>query len=267
MPRIHQLPHSVITKIAAGEVIERPASVVKELLENSLDAGARRIDVDVDQGGVELIRIVDDGCGIEAEDLPLAFASHATSKLTSADDLFHVATLGFRGEALASIGGVAQVTLQSRPPERDHGAEIVCNGGEMVEVRAWNGSPGTRIEVRHLFYNTPVRRKFLRTTSTEMGHVCEVFTRLALGRPQAHMTLRHNGKDVYEVPATAELRERLGLFFGAEVRDQLYPLDTKEGPVRLFGFVADPGCSRGNAKMQYLFLNGRWIRDRSLGHA
>jgi DNA mismatch repair protein MutL len=267
MTRIHQLPESVITKIAAGEVIERPASVVKELLENSVDAGARRIDVEVEQGGADLIRVVDDGCGITAEDLPLAFASHATSKLASADDLFHIVTLGFRGEALASIGGVAQVTLQSRPASQACGAEVTCHGSVLSPVRPWNGSPGTRIEVRHLFYNTPVRRKFLRTTATEMGHICEMFTRLALAHPGLHLTLKHNSKHVYEVPATAGLLERLGLFFGAEVRDRLYPIDVPGGPVKLTGYVADPACERGTAKMQYLFLNGRWIRDRSLGHA
>src|SRR5438105_3916377 len=180
MPRIQQLPESVITKIAAGEVIERPASVLKELLENSVDAGAARIDIDVEQGGADLIRVADDGCGIVAEDLPLAFASHATSKLQNADDLFRVATLGFRGEALASVGGVAQVTLQSRPGEQSSGAEITCHGGEISEVRPWNGTPGTRMEVRHLFYNTPVRRKFMRATATELGHISEVCTRLAL---------------------------------------------------------------------------------------
>jgi DNA mismatch repair protein MutL len=267
MPRIQQLPESVITKIAAGEVIERPASVVKELLENSVDAGARRIDVDVEQGGTELIRVVDDGCGIAADDLQLAFASHATSKLTNADDLFQIGTLGFRGEALASIGGVAQVTLQSRQADQLAGAEISCNGSTLTALRPWNGAPGTRIEVRHLFYNTPVRRKFMRTTATEMGHLCETFTRLALAKPGLHMTLRHGGKHVYEVPATANLQERLGLFFGPEVQGKLYPIEANGGPAHLYGFVADPSCERGNAKMQYLFLNGRWIRDRSLGHA
>src|SRR5438093_1607468 len=176
MPRLHQLSPDVITKIAAGEVIERPASVVKELLENSVDAGAGRIDVDIEQGGAELIRVVDNGCGIQPDDLPLAFASHATSKLATADDLFRIGTLGFRGEALASIGGVAQVTLQSRPAAASRGAEITCHGGELSPVRAWNGSLGTRIEVRHLFYNTPVRRKFLRTVSTELGHITEACT-------------------------------------------------------------------------------------------
>lgn len=266
-PRIQQLPVSVITKIAAGEVIERPASVVKELLENSIDAGSTRIDIDIEQGGAELIRVVDDGHGISAEDLPLAFANHATSKLASADDLFRVHTLGFRGEALASIGGIAQVTLQSRPPSELVGAEVRCQGGDMSEPRAWNGSAGTRIEVRHLFYNTPVRRKFLRTPGTEMGHICEVFTRAALARPGLHLTLSHNGKSVYEVPADAGLLERIGLFFGPDVKDQLYGIDAGHGLVHLYGFVADPACERGNPRTQYLFLNSRWIRDRSLGHA
>jgi DNA mismatch repair protein MutL len=267
MPRIQQLPESVITKIAAGEVIERPASVVKELVENSVDAGARRIDVDVEQGGTELIRVVDDGCGIAPDDLQLALTSHATSKLSSADDLCQIATLGFRGEALASIGGVARVCLQSRQPDQLAGAEVSCHGSTLGPVRSWNGSSGTRIEVRHLFYNTPVRRKFLRTIPTEMGHVCEVFTRLALAQPGLHLTLRHNGKDVYEVPAAASLVDRLGLFFGTEMRDKLYPFEAAAGPARLHGFVADPSCERGTAKMQYLFVNRRWIRDRSLGHA
>lgn len=267
MPRIQQLPHSVITKIAAGEVIERPASVVKELLENSVDAGSSRIEVDVEQGGVELIRVVDDGCGIAEADLPLAFASHATSKLRCAEDLFHVETLGFRGEALASIGGVAQVALQSRPADQDRGSELNCHGGELGDIKPWNGAPGTRIEVRHLFFNTPVRRRFLKTIATELGHVSEMVTRLALAHPGLHLSLRHNGKMVFEVPASADLSERIGLSFGGEIKNKLYPVELSQGPVRLHGFIADPSCDRGSPKLQYLFLNGRWIRDRSLGHA
>jgi DNA mismatch repair protein MutL len=267
MPRIQQLPNSVITKIAAGEVIERPASVVKELVENSVDAGSTRIDIAIEQGGVELIRVVDDGCGIARDDLALAFACHATSKLNTADDLFHVQTLGFRGEALASISGVAQVNLESRPADQEVGAAVSCNGGELSEVRPWNGAAGTRIEVRHLFYNTPVRRKFLRTIATELGHVTEVVTRLAMSQPQLHLTLQHNNKTVFEVPPMLALPERIKLFFGGDVSKQLYELDVKQGPARLRGFVVDPACDRGNAKLQYLFLNGRWIRDRSLGHA
>lgn len=265
--RIRQLPTTVVTKIAAGEVIERPASVVKELLENSVDAGATRLDVEIEQGGSERICVVDDGVGIHPDDLRLAFSNHATSKLADADDLFRVQTLGFRGEALASIGGVAQVALQSRPAGRPVGAEITCHGGTLGPMRVWNGSPGTRIEVRHLFFNTPVRRKFLRAPATEMGHVCEIITRLALARPGLHLTLRHNGKAVYEVVGSTTLEERIGLFFGADVRDRLYALDVQQGPARLYGFVGDPSCDRGNARTQYLFLNGRWIRDRALGHA
>jgi DNA mismatch repair protein MutL len=267
MSSIQQLPPSVITKIAAGEVIERPASVLKELLENSVDAGSSRIDVDVEQGGVELIRVVDNGCGIPAEELPLAFASHATSKLASADDLFRIGTLGFRGEALASIGGVAQVTLQSRSANESCGAETTCYGGDLSGVKAWNGGAGTRLEVRHLFFNTPVRRKFMRTISTEMGHLSEQFTRLALSHPQISWTLRHNGKLAYELPAGMPFPERIRLFFGKEISDHLYSLEAKQGPVTLHGWIADPSCERGTAKTQYVFLNGRWIRDRSLGHA
>lgn len=267
MPRIQQLPPNVVSKIAAGEVIERPASVVKELLENSIDAGANRIEVELEQGGAELIRVVDDGCGISTDDLPLAFASHATSKLRDADDLFRIGTLGFRGEALSSIGGVAQVRLQSRPKNCEVGAELTCHGGELSGPRPWNGAPGTRIEVRHLFYNTPVRRKFLRTTGTEVGHVVETVTRLALSHPTLHIVLRHNDKLVHEIPATAGLIDRIRLFFGAEVADQLYDLEADQGPIRLRGYIADPSCERGTPKLQYLFLNGRWIRDRSLGHA
>src|SRR5438874_967697 len=267
MPRIQQLAQLVVNKIAAGEVIERPASVVKELLENAVDAGSRRIDIEVEQGGAELIRVVDDGCGIHPDDLALAFSTHATSKLASADDLFCIRTLGFRGEALASIGGVAQVVLQSRPADAPVGAEVACDGGVLSPARVWNGSAGTRIEVRHLFFNTPVRRKFLRAAATEMGHLCEIITRTALARPGLHLTLRHNGKGVYEVAAATTLLDRIGLFCGAEVRDQLYAVDARLGPAHLYGFIADPACDRGNARMQYLFLNGRWIRDRSLGHA
>jgi DNA mismatch repair protein MutL len=273
MPRIQQLPPLVVNKIAAGEVIERPASVVKELLENAIDAGSRRIDVEIEHGGAELIAVSDDGCGIHPDDLELAFAAHATSKLHDADDLFRVGTLGFRGEALASVGGVARVTLQSRPPDLDTGAAITCHGGELGERRPWNGSAGTRVEVRHLFYNTPVRRRFLRTPPTEVGHVSEAFTRLALAHsspvrnPGLHLTLTNNGKTVYDLAATATLLDRIGVFFGDEVSSRLYLVSTKQGPVALNGYIADPSCDRGHARMQYLFLNGRWIRDRSLGHA
>jgi DNA mismatch repair protein MutL len=178
-----------------------------------------------------------------------------------------VHTLGFRGEALASIGGVSQVTLQSRPADAPVGAEVACQGGAITPVKIWNGAAGTRIEVRHLFFNTPVRRKFLRTAATEMGHICEVCTRIALARPGLHLTLNHNGKSVYEITGATTLPDRIRLFFGKDVSDKLYPVDAVQGPAHLYGFIADPACDRGTPKMQYLFLNGRWIRDRSLGHA
>jgi DNA mismatch repair protein MutL len=199
--------------------------------------------------------------------MPLAFASHATSKLQNADDLFRIGTLGFRGEALASIGGVAQVALQSRPADMESGSELHCDGGVLGAPKPWNGAPGTRIEVRHLFFNTPVRRKFLKSISTEFGHVCEAVTRLTLAYPTLNVMLKHNGKSIYEVPATASLTERIGLFFGPDLRDRLYEVQVERGPVRLHGYIADPSQDRGNAKTQYLFINGRWVRDRGLGYA
>ncbi len=267
MSRIRQLSPDVVNKIAAGEVIERPASVVKELLENSVDAGATRIDIDLDAGGTELIRVVDDGCGIDPDDLALAFSQHATSKLETADDLFRIGTMGFRGEALSSIAGIGQITLQSRTHTAASGCEVKCDGGALTPAKPWNGSPGTRLEVRHLFYNVPVRKKFLKSVATELGHVCETVTRLALAHPTLHITLRHNNRLVYDIPSSAGLLDRIALFFTGEVRDALYELDSGEGPMRLRGFVADPKCERGNSKLQYLFVNGRWFRDRSLSHA
>jgi DNA mismatch repair protein MutL len=267
MGRIQQLPSLVVSQIAAGEVIERPASVLKELLENSIDAGATRIDIEVAQGGLEMIRVVDNGSGIEADDLPLAFAAHATSKLRSAADLFRIGTLGFRGEGLASIGAVAQVTLQSRPASLEHGSEIHCHGGQLSETRIWNGAPGTRIEVRHLFFNTPVRRKFLRGAGTEMGHVSETFIRLALSQLSLHLTLKHGGRIVYDVPASAGLLDRISTFFGDELRRQLHAVEAEQDGVTLGGYVADPSCERGGTQMQYLFVNGRWVRDRVLSQA
>jgi DNA mismatch repair protein MutL len=267
MARIQPLPPTLVNQIAAGEVVERPASVVKELLENAIDAGSTRIDIEVRHGGSDLIQIVDNGCGIHADDLPLAFASHATSKLRDVDDLFRIDTLGFRGEALASLGSIAQVTLQSRTADQPSGAAITCHGGQLSPVGPWNGTPGTRLEVRHLFYNTPARRKFLKSVATEMGHVSEAFTRVALAQLSVHLTLRHNGKLLYEVPASMGLLDRIGLFFGPEVQNALYLIEAQAGLVAVGGYVADPSCERGNSQLQYLFLNGRWVRDRGLFQA
>ncbi len=267
MPLIRQLPTSVINKIAAGEVIERPASVVKELLENSLDAGATRVDVVIEKGGAEAIRITDNGCGISAEQLPLAVASHATSKIADADDLFRVATLGFRGEALASIAEISRLTLRSRPADCESGAELEIVGGQAEPIRPVGCPQGTSIEVRQLFFNTPVRHKFMRTTQTEMGHITEAVTRLALAHPQVHFTLTHGGRLVHDLPPTTSTRDRVVTLFGSELAESLIEIDSAEEQIRLHGFVANPTQSRGNNRLQYLFLNGRFIRDRALQHA
>ena len=267
MPLIRPLSQSLINKIAAGEVIERPASVVKELMENAVDAGAGRIDVTIRAGGGELVRVVDDGCGIPAEQLPLAVASHATSKLAEADDLFRVTTLGFRGEALASIAEISRLVLRSRTPDSPSGAELEVVGGKPGEVAPCGSPPGTSIEVQNLFFNTPVRRKFLRTTQTEFGHISEAFARIALACPEKHFTLRHNDRSVFELPACDDWRDRIGRLFGRELAEQLIWVESGDGDVRLRGYVANPAQSRGNNRMQYLLLNGRHIRDRSLQHA
>lgn len=267
MPIIRQLPTSVINKIAAGEVIERPASVVKELLENSVDAGATRIDVSLAAGGMDLIRISDNGCGMTAEQLPLAVASHATSKISDADDLFRVHSFGFRGEALASIAEVSQFTLRSRTSDEAAAAELVVDGGVAQPIVPCAAPVGTTIEVRNLFFNTPVRRKFMRAVQTEVGHATEAFTRIALAHPQVHFTLKHLERTLYDLPPVDSWRERIGAFFGAEIEQGLIPLDAKDEQVHLSGFVANPQHSRGNNRMQYLFLNGRHIRDRALQHA
>lgn len=267
MPRIQQLSVSVINKIAAGEVIERPASVVKELLENSVDALATRIDVEVVNGGSELIRIVDDGEGIHPDDLLLSVSSHATSKIRNADDLFGVQTMGFRGEALASVAEVSRLRIRSRQADQDHGRELVVTLGEVGSPRECGCPHGTQIEIRNLFENTPVRRKFLKTVSTEFSHVSEQFTRIALANPRLHMVLRHNDKQVMELPASSGLLDRLQLFFGNEIADELIAVESTVSGVRMWGYVGHPNTSKSTRKMQYLFLNGRWITDRSLLHA
>jgi DNA mismatch repair protein MutL len=267
VPRIHQLSPSVVNKIAAGEVIERPASVVKELLENAVDAGSTRIDVRLEKGGSEVIRIADNGCGIAVDELPLAVASHATSKITSADDLFSVATLGFRGEALASIAEVSRLLIRSRTADSSEGGELEVVGGEASSVAPIGCPMGTTIEVRNLFFNTPVRHKFLRSVQTEMGHCVEAMTRLALAHPQIHFTLAHNGRTVHDLPPVANIRGRIAAFFGDELADDLIEIHSENDGVTLSGYVANPMHSRATGRMQYLFLNGRAIRDRSLQHA
>ena len=267
MPRIQQLSAAVVNKIAAGEVIERPASVVKEMLENSLDALSTRIEVDIMAGGSELIRIVDDGEGIHPDDLILAVTSHATSKIQNADDLFEVRTMGFRGEAMASVAEVSRIRIRSRQEGASHGTELAVDLGQVSAPRACGCPFGTQIEVRNLFENTPVRRKFLKTVSTEFGHIAEQFSRVALANPRLHMVLRHQDKLVHELPATDRPLDRIRLFFGAEIADALIPVESTLDGTRMWGYVGHPNTSKSSRRQQYLFLNGRCIQDRSLLHA
>jgi DNA mismatch repair protein MutL len=267
MPRIRQLSASVINKIAAGEVIERPASVVKELMENALDAGATRIDVTLEQGGAELIRVTDNGCGIDTEDLPLAVSSHATSKIANADDLFRVSSFGFRGEALASVAEVSRMCIRSRTQDSESGAQLEIVGGRREPIEPCACAPGTTIEVGNLFFNTPVRRKFLKTTQTEMGHAIEAFTRMALGMPAVHFTLRHNTRTVHDLPRVDQWQDRIAAVYGADLAADLIWVESQDDDIRMQGFAANPTQSRSNNRMQYLFINGRYIRDRALQHA
>ncbi len=267
MPPIQRLSTSVVNKIAAGEVIERPASVVKELVENSIDAGATRIDVVIEKGGCERIRVTDNGAGISCDQLPLAVAAHATSKLRVADDLFKIASLGFRGEALASMAEVSRLTIRSRPRSAESGAELEMIGGQAEPIRPVGCPTGTSIEVRRLFFNTPVRQKFLKTTQTEMGHITETFTRLALACPQIHFTLVHGSRTLHDLAPVEDLQERIAALFGQTLAEQLLSVESEENEIRLTGYVANPMQSRSNNRMQYLLLNGRFIRDRSLQHA
>jgi len=263
MPRIQKLDAALVNQIAAGEVIERPGSVVKELVENALDAGATRIDIALEEGGVRLIRVTDNGGGIEPDDLPLALAPHATSKLRSADDLFRVGTLGFRGEALASIASVSRLTVRSRTPDRDEASSIEGDG----DLQPCAAPIGTTVEVRNLFYNVPARRKFLRQAPTELSHVTEQLARLALAHPTVGFTLTHNGRTARDLPATPDRRTRIADFYGADLAECLIPIARDERGLAIEALIAPPAQSRATSKWQYVFLNGRCIVDRRIGYA
>lgn len=265
---IQQLSASLVNRIAAGEVIERPAAVVKELVENAIDAGATRIAVEIEDGGRALIRIIDDGSGIDAAELPLAFASHATSKLTTDDDLFRITTMGFRGEALASIGAVSQARILSRTASSDAAYEIFNRGGTISDPQAAAGNVGTVVEVRNLFFNTPARRKFIKGAPTEFGHISETLLRLALPHPGVAFTLQHNGRSALDLPATPDDPEaRLLCAWPEEFHEQRLPLLSRDSEIRVRGIIGLPELARPTAKYQYLYLNGRIIRDRFIQHA
>ena len=274
---IRQLPDTLVNQIAAGEVIERPASVVKELVENAIDAGARRIDIDLEEGGVRLIRVRDDGGGIVPGELALAVQRHATSKIASLDDLEAVATLGFRGEALPSIASVSRFSIASRRGDDDRGTVLAVDGGRVGDPAPKQLPAGTTVEVRDLFYNVPARRKFLRAERTELGHIEEWLRQLALARPDVELRVSHNGKPLRRYKGDDRglfsgdrLGETLGEEFLANVLrvDRTAPLSTDSGSlIRLSGWIARPVYSRAAADQQYLFVNGRAVRDRSVAHA
>lgn len=271
MPSIRLLSPRLANQIAAGEVVERPASVVKELVENALDAGADRVEIEVEQGGVKLIRVRDDGSGIAESDLPLALSRHATSKIASLDDLESVASLGFRGEALASISSVSRLTLTSRTDQQQAASRVEVEGRDMDAQIAPAAHPvGTTVEVRDLFFNTPARRKFLRTEKTEFNHVEECVRRQALSRFDAGFTLRHNQKVVQNLRSAETMLDkerRIGALCGQKFIDNAVVIDAEATGLRLWGWVALPTFSRSQADLQYFFVNGRVIRDRLVAHA
>jgi len=263
---IRILPDLLISQIAAGEVVERPASVVKELVENSLDAGARSIAITLEEGGARRIQVDDDGAGIAAADLPLALARHATSKIASLEDLEGVATLGFRGEALASIASVSRLSITTRTEDAPHGYALHAEGASVGEPGPAARATGTTISVADLYFNTPARRKFLRTEPTEFGHCDEVFRRIALARPDVAFMLKHNGR-VSRHLRLHPLRERIAAVLGQEALEGSLPVEAQSGALRLAGVAGSPHAARARADGQYFFVNGRYVRDRLLSHA
>jgi DNA mismatch repair protein MutL len=267
MPSIRILPDILSNKIAAGEVVERPASVVKELAENALDAGATRILIDVEQGGRSLIRVGDDGGGMNRDDALLAIERHATSKIVSDEDLFNIRTLGFRGEALPSIAAVSKFSLVTRAAAADAATELTIEGGTLVNVTETGAPPGTLVEVRELFFNTPARRKFLKTVATEMAHIADLLAGLALAWPQVQFRLTHNGRVVKNWPAAADPFERAVEVLGGGLRDDLHPFALSREGLSVSGWVSSPHVRRTSSNGIFILVNRRWVRDRVVQHA
>ncbi len=267
-PSIRLMDDTLASQVAAGEVVERPASVVKELVENSIDAGARSIRVEIRRGGVSLLRVVDDGCGMGPQDAALCLQRHATSKLVSVDDLFNIRQLGFRGEALPSIASVSQLRLATRRAQDVEGTLVRCEGGAMAEPMGTGCAPGTDISVSELFYNTPVRRKFLKSDETEAGHVEHQLRLHALAFPQLRFVFVRDGQQVFDLPATSDLRQRIAAFTGRELAGALMRIRPTEAPgVRVGGFLLPLSEARRNRRMQYIFLNGRPVEDKIVTRA
>jgi DNA mismatch repair protein MutL len=265
---IRVLPEDVASAIAAGEVVERPASVVKELIENALDAGATRIDINIEKGGRKLIEVADNGVGIPAAELPLAVARYATSKLETAEDLFAIQTLGFRGEALSSIAAVSRLEIISQSVGEAAGARLLMEGGGEAEVQALGAAQGTVVRVRDLFFNVPARQKFLKTERTERRRIAELVTRYAMAYPNVQFRLTQEDKEAFQSPGSDDQREVLSAVYGVELARQMIALpDDQEGPVRVRGFVSPPTVHRSNRSGLSFFVNGRWVKDASLSAA
>ena len=264
MPRIQQLPNSLINQIAAGEVIERPASVVKEIIENAIDAGATQIDIDIEEGGGKLIRVRDNGCGIHPDDLALAFATHATSKIRNLDDLEHITTLGFRGEALPSIASVSKTTLTSRAEGESSAWRISPHLGDAISPAAH--PPGTTIEIRDLFYNTPARKKFLKSERTERQHIQQLVQNLALSHDGITIRLNNHGKPL-GVYGGEGLAARIASVLGDDLLEQALPIDARAADMHLYGWVGLPTSATNQPERQYFYINGRIIRDKIIAHA
>ncbi|MBL8756408.1 MAG: DNA mismatch repair endonuclease MutL, partial [Planctomycetes bacterium] len=264
---IRKLPQAVVNQIAAGEVVERPASVVKELVENSLDAGATRIRVEIRAGGTEAIVVGDDGDGFAPEDLPLAFASHATSKLATVHDLDHIASLGFRGEALASIGAIARARIQSRRPKAREGWEVVCEGGVEQPPQPCGCPEGTRIEVRDLFFNVPARRRFLKSAAAEKARIQELIADLAMARLDVDFTLLADEREVLRLPRGESLTQRFRRCFPGDLDGNLLEVAREFSGLRVEGLVGEPDVARRDGKFERMFVNGRMARENSAVHA
>ncbi|MFQ3670944.1 MAG: DNA mismatch repair endonuclease MutL, partial [Verrucomicrobiia bacterium] len=265
--RIRLLDETVINRIAAGEVVERPASVLKELLDNSLDAHARRITIDIEKGGKSSIRVADDGHGMSRDDALLSIERSATSKIQSADDLHHITTLGFRGEALASIAAVSKFRLQTREPDALAGTELIVDGGKLRSVKETGCPPGTLIEVRSLFFHVPARRKFLRADSTEWAHIEQTARLAALAHPPTAFTLTHDGREIWHTDPAPDLITRITQIFGREWTRPMLPLDIQSGSWTLTGLIGQPGISRSTRQEHIVFVNGRPVSSPVLNFA
>lgn len=263
---IQLLPDAVANQIAAGEVVQRPASAVKELVENAIDAGAGKIQLIIKDAGKSLIQVIDDGCGMSLTDARMCFERHATSKIRKADDLFAIRTMGFRGEAMASIAAIAQIEMKTRRHEDELGTCIFIEGSEVVSQEACQANTGTSISVKNLFYNTPARRNFLKSNPVEMRHIIDEFQRVALANPQIFFTLHHDAQEVYHLPGTA-LKQRIVHLFGNNYNQRLVPVEEDTTIINLRGFVGKPEFARKTRGEQFFFVNNRFIRDAYLNHA